>query len=756
MVMHLIWIVCFIHVFGCSIAVREQYPRKIGCDNRVGGPENIPCPFAGSTHWNCLDCGKGDKVYHCAKNTTGVWTEVCAVVQICGKGQEPLVTRELSIVCTFCKDPERYNPEESTPSNEMSGCQMKKTPIKDHKIECEDSYDKSNSNSVHWMNRMTRCEYEADYIPIHYKEESYNWTCSFQNDLECWHAPCESSSTGIKQKRGIGYHCYPVEGNITTSTIYRKVTVFFNRSETYPRTVEPTTVTTNSTVSTPLTTTEEEKAQENKHVVGIVVGVIFAVVIVVVVSIFLWQRSKAKGAMPVGPLEVNDIKYQELKLSWNSPKRTHLSPHTEPLITNYHVEKRQKDQRNWVDVASYQTNATSISYQLTELDPDTDYEFRVKAEFKGKLSLPLTTQRMYKTKRLTVPEIPQGPLSIIEVTTTSITLSWEPPDDDGGAPITNYSVKYRSTSDNSWIQGGVLEGDIRIWRQTNLVQGKAYMFQVTARNSLGESNALESELPQTLLCKPSKPENLKAIANESNQVTLSWATPTDNGGTDILKYLVRIKQNDGTWKDHSEVDSSVHSQIVDDLKTETPYYFAVCAENKIGIGDICQTTNPTTLPNRSGNMTYCMSTPRSLKPTPSFIRDCYKTVIDRNLVQLKNDLASCTLDFMREKGIGIQSEHMELESIRNPYERNGRILQLIQTRGFEAYKSFKTILHETEQFPLLYALERTENEEIQKQNDAEEEREVSDQEQHEASDHLMRAREIEEPPNSNSETETDL
>ena len=97
--------------------------------------------------------------------------------------------------------------------------------------------------------------------------------------------------------------------------------------------------------------------------------------------------------------------------------------------------------------------------------------------------------------------MPQGPLSIIKVTTTSITLSWEPPDDDGGAPITHYSVKYRSASDNRWSEGEDLEGDITIWEQKHLDQGMAYIFQVTARNELGESRALMCDNLLSPLCK---------------------------------------------------------------------------------------------------------------------------------------------------------------------------------------------------------------------------------------------------------------
>lgn len=42
-------------------------------------------------------------------------------------------------------------------------------------------------------------------------------------------------------------------------------------------------------------------------------------------------------------------------------------------------------------------------------------------------------------------------------------------------------------------------------------------------------------------------------------------------------------------------------------------------------------------------------------------------------------------------------------------EKNERILKLIQMKGFKVYKVFKTILHETKQYNLLKALERTEN-----------------------------------------------
>lgn len=39
------------------------------------------------------------------------------------------------------------------------------------------------------------------------------------------------------------------------------------------------------------------------------------------------------------------------------------------------------------------------------------------------------------------PSPPQGPLDISDITPETCTLSWKPPLDDGGSPVTNYVVE---------------------------------------------------------------------------------------------------------------------------------------------------------------------------------------------------------------------------------------------------------------------------------------------------------------------------
>ena len=42
---------------------------------------------------------------------------------------------------------------------------------------------------------------------------------------------------------------------------------------------------------------------------------------------------------------------------------------------------------------------------------------------------------------LDVPGPPTGPINILEVTPECMTISWQPPKDDGGSPVINYIVE---------------------------------------------------------------------------------------------------------------------------------------------------------------------------------------------------------------------------------------------------------------------------------------------------------------------------
>ncbi len=83
---------------------------------------------------------------------------------------------------------------------------------------------------------------------------------------------------------------------------------------------------------------------------------------------------------------------------------------------------------------------------------------------------------------------PPGCPEVVSVTHNSATLSWSPPRNDGGSPITGYIVESKSTSSFTWtvcnIGVKVLEPHFTV---RDLVEGMTYEFRVIAENKAGRS-----------------------------------------------------------------------------------------------------------------------------------------------------------------------------------------------------------------------------------------------------------------------------
>lgn len=98
------------------------------------------------------------------------------------------------------------------------------------------------------------------------------------------------------------------------------------------------------------------------------------------------------------------------------------------------------------------------------------------------------------------PDEPTGPVRFDEIDATSVTICWDPPQRDGGAPITNYIVEMRDAHRPGWIP--VSESVSRTtYKFTNLTEGDEYVFRVAATNRFGTGSFLQSDL---VVCKSTK------------------------------------------------------------------------------------------------------------------------------------------------------------------------------------------------------------------------------------------------------------
>lgn len=76
-------------------------------------------------------------------------------------------------------------------------------------------------------------------------------------------------------------------------------------------------------------------------------------------------------------------------------------------------------------------------------------------------------------------------------------VTWEVPEDDGGEPITGYSVERRDVEKQTWIKVGDTDANTLTIKATKLIEGHQYHFRVVAENSVGVSDPCDTKEPIT-------------------------------------------------------------------------------------------------------------------------------------------------------------------------------------------------------------------------------------------------------------------
>ena len=178
----------------------------------------------------------------------------------------------------------------------------------------------------------------------------------------------------------------------------------------------------------------------------------------------------------------------QVALRWNAPQNTGGAP-----IVRYEYRWAESggEFSDWMRVAPAQRSET-----VRELTNDTEYVFEVRGVNvlgKGSAETAMATPlRNTHTggggggggggPRQTVPDTPTN--LVAEATDGAVVLTWEAPEADDGAPITDY--EYRIDGKGQWISIGSTDTTHTV---TGLVNDTAYVFQVRAVNRVGRSPA---------------------------------------------------------------------------------------------------------------------------------------------------------------------------------------------------------------------------------------------------------------------------
>jgi hypothetical protein len=150
----------------------------------------------------------------------------------------------------------------------------------------------------------------------------------------------------------------------------------------------------------------------------------------------------------------------------------------------------------------------------------------------------------------------------------TVKMSWQPPDDDGGAPILYYEVKEER-------QGARQKCETNECVFRKLKDGGNYNFRVRAFNRVGPSEYSDLSTQARADTEPGRVQNIRMKSQGDGTITIGWDKPSI-GGTRIIDYTI-------TWVGgQAVVPGDQLSYPASGLNNNEKYVFTIKAQNKAG------------------------------------------------------------------------------------------------------------------------------------------------------------------------------
>uniref|UniRef100_A0A3Q4MCF9 Titin n=1 Tax=Neolamprologus brichardi TaxID=32507 RepID=A0A3Q4MCF9_NEOBR len=158
---------------------------------------------------------------------------------------------------------------------------------------------------------------------------------------------------------------------------------------------------------------------------------------------------------------------------------------------------------------------------------------------------------------------PPGNLTVTNITNTSVTLSWDKPEYDGGAKITGYIVERKELPDSCWLKCNFTNLLDTFFEVTGLTEGEQYNFRVIAKNAAelfsppsettgpvtAQHNVeppkiiLEDKFRQVVVVKAGDPLRIEAVISGRPNPTVFWLKNGRNIGTTGRVEITSRKQS---------------------------------------------------------------------------------------------------------------------------------------------------------------------------------------------------------------------
>ena len=300
-------------------------------------------------------------------------------------------------------------------------------------------------------------------------------------------------------------------------------------------------------------------------------------------------RAAARAPGPPTSLNATADGSNAIDVEWTAPSDTGSSS-----ITGYRIEASKDDTTGWRVIRT--VPRTPTTYKHSGLDPGDTYYYRVSAINADSTSVPSNIDNA--TTETERPSAPKD-LGATAVDSTQIDLAWNPPDDDGGSPITGYRIEMSPNGTSGWSDLEANTGsDATFYADTTPSPNTTRYYRVSAINDAGEGPASNVANATTTGTVPGRPTNLTAEARDTSQIDLFWRAPDSTGGSPITGYRIEISDDgrQGSWVDlvrNTRNTATDYSHT--GLDPGDTVFYRVSAINSTGTGSPSRLATATTL-----------------------------------------------------------------------------------------------------------------------------------------------------------------
>ncbi|XP_054478598.1 myomesin-1 [Anoplopoma fimbria] len=269
-------------------------------------------------------------------------------------------------------------------------------------------------------------------------------------------------------------------------------------------------------------------------------------------------------------------------------------------LVGYYIEASILDSNVWEPCNNKPVNGTR--FICHGLMTGEKYIFRVRAVNAAGLSQFSPESEPVEVKAAIASPAPPYGISVLECVCDSMVLAWKQPSFIGGADITGYFVDYREVIDGvpgKWHEANIRGISERAYRVSDLKENKKYQFQVRAANMAGVG--IPSLPSDTFLCEewtiavPGPPHDLQIREVRSDSLVLLWKPPVYQGRDPVNGFYVDIKEADApleAWRGVNNKATEKAYLKIKNLKEGETFVFRVRAQNKAGVGQTSDVTEP--------------------------------------------------------------------------------------------------------------------------------------------------------------------